>query len=72
METLTAQQIARQDEVDNRIFELINDLIPSDKKLVWDIEMIGAIRDLISKEIIARVKLTEEEFYPYSNISPSR
>ena len=45
--TLTKKQIERQDFVDNSIFELINDLLPSDKKIDWDIELIANVRETI-------------------------
>ena len=35
---LTKQQIKRQDFVDNAIFDLINELIPSGKEMGWDIK----------------------------------
>ena len=51
---LTKQQIKRQDFVDNVIFELINKLIPSDKKMEWDIEAIGEIRDAIQAQFVGK------------------
>ncbi|MCR5065136.1 MAG: hypothetical protein K6A67_05130 [Bacteroidales bacterium] len=62
---LTKQQIERQDFVDNAIFELINKLIPSDKKMEWDIEAIGEIRDAIQAYFVGRGFCTGKEFYPY-------
>ena len=62
---LTKQQIERQDFVDNAIFELINELIPSDKEMEWDIEVIGEIRDVIQSQLVKRGFCTEQEFYPY-------
>ena len=40
MEELTKHQIARQNFVDNAVFDLIKELIPEDKakNLRWDIE----------------------------------
>ncbi len=38
---LTNKQIKRQDFVDNRIFELIQKLNPSQIEINWDIEIIG-------------------------------
>ena len=35
---LTDEQIERQDFVDNAIYHLVNELIPSDKEMDWDIE----------------------------------
>ena len=62
---LTTQQIERQDFVDNAIFRLINELIPSDKEMEWNIEVIGEIRDTIQSKLVTRGFCTEQEFYPY-------
>lgn len=65
MPKLTKQQIERQDFVDNQIFELMQRLIPQSKNIVWDIEAIGAIRDVIRKQIVNKQKLmSEAKFYP--------
>jgi hypothetical protein len=66
MEELTKKEISRQDLVDNKIFELINDLNPTDQSIEWNIEMIGEIRDLISNWIVDNLNLCKEkEFYPF-------
>ncbi len=62
---LTDQQIARQDFVDNAIYDLINELIPFDKEMDWDINAIGEIRDAIQAQLVRRGFCTEQEFYPY-------
>ena len=62
---LTEQQIERQDFVDNAIYDLINELIPSDKEMEWDIEVIGEVRDAIQAQLVERGLCTEQEFYPY-------
>lgn len=62
---LTEQQIERQDYVDNAIFDLINELIPSDKEMEWNIEVIGEVRDAIQSQLVDRGFCTEQEFYPY-------
>lgn len=62
---LTKQQIKRQDFVDNTIFDLINELIPSGKEMGWDIEAVGEIRDAIQSQLVNRGLCTEQEFYPY-------
>jgi hypothetical protein len=62
---LTKLQIERQDFVDNAIFNLINELIPSDKEMEWDIEAIGEIRDAIQAKLVDKNICTEQEFYPY-------
>ncbi|OGQ48350.1 MAG: hypothetical protein A3H42_06235 [Deltaproteobacteria bacterium RIFCSPLOWO2_02_FULL_46_8] len=68
MTKLTKQQISQQDFVDNQIFELIQKLLPSSKKIDWDIEIIGAIRDAISKQIVKKNFMSEMQFYPYLKI----
>ncbi len=65
MKELTDQQIARQDYVDNAIYDLINELIPSDKELDWDIEIIGKVRDTVQALLVERGTCTEQAFYPY-------
>lgn len=62
---MTDQQITRQDFVDNAIFNLINELIPSDKEMEWDIEVIGEVRDAIQAQLVEHGVCTEQEFYPY-------
>ena len=62
---LTAQPIERQDFVDNAIFELINELILSEKEMEWDIEAIGEIRDAIQSQLVEKGFCTKQEFYPY-------
>ena len=62
---LTGQQIERQDFVDNAIFNLINELIPSDKEMEWDIEFIGVVRDAIQTRLVEKGICSEHEFYPY-------
>ncbi|MDP3899789.1 MAG: hypothetical protein Q8Q23_01780 [bacterium] len=46
MRTLTKKELERQDFVDNEIFDLIQKLV-FDKKLDWNIEIIGGARDAI-------------------------
>lgn len=66
MTTLTRRQIARQDFVDNRIFEMINSLPPSSRQIEWDIELIGDVRDFIYAELAKRSPgLDERRFYPF-------
>ena len=62
---LTPKQIARQDFVDNAIYGIINELIPFDKEMEWNIEAIGIIRDVIQSQLVERDFCTEQEFYPY-------
>jgi hypothetical protein len=62
---LSQKQIERQDFVDNAIFELINELIPSDNEMEWNIEAIGEIRDSIQSQLVERGFCTEQDFYPF-------
>ena len=65
MQKFTEDQIKRQDFVDNQIYDLVKRLVPSARKIEWDIEMIGDIRDTIQHWLVDRYKIVEElEFYP--------
>ena len=56
--------LTRQDFVDNSIFELINNLNPSYENIEWNTEMIGEVRDVISRWLVENLKYCkEEEFY---------
>ena len=66
MNELKNFEISRQDFVDGVIFELIQSVNPTKQQIVWDIEMIGDVRDTLEDWIVARLKLcTEKEFYPF-------
>ena len=66
MKDITKHQIERQDFIDNTIFDLIKSINPTDKKINWDIEMIGEIRDVLKEWLVDRLNLaTEQKFYPY-------
>ena len=59
------QKIERWDLVDNSIFELLNNLNPTDKKLNWDIKIISEIRLLIQSYFVDELKICNEgKFYP--------
>jgi hypothetical protein len=64
---LTNKQRTRQDYVDCKIFECVNDLMPTNQKWDWyDLEKIGQVRDAIQDIIVDWLGLcTEQEFYPY-------
>ena len=62
---MTKEQIERQDFVDNAVYDFINELIPSDKEMEWDIEAIGEVRDAVQAILVGRGFCTEQEFYPY-------
>jgi hypothetical protein len=67
MTKLAESQLARQDFVDNSIFELMLSLIPSHKEIEWDIEMIGDVRDCIGYWLVERHNITDKmTFYPYN------
>jgi len=61
----TNKQIDRQDLVDNAIFDLINDLNPSQEKIEWNITMISDARMVIENWLVHNLKVcTHTEFYP--------
>ena len=65
MVQLTEKQINKQDFVDNEVFELIQKLLPANKQIKWDIEVIGIVRDVIRKQVVNKQKLMSEvKFYP--------
>ena len=66
MKELTEEQIRRQDFVDNEIYQLIQNVNPTDGNIEWDIEMIGEVRDVIRYWIVEKMKITDEQtFYAY-------
>jgi DNA polymerase sigma len=65
MQNLSEDQIRRQDFVDNQIYDLVKQLIPSTREIEWNIEMIGDIRDTIQHWLVDRYKIVDKlEFYP--------
>jgi len=69
MAQLTKQQITRQDFVDNQVFDLINSLLPPSKKIDWDIEIIGNVRETIRDEVVEKLHVVDEKrFYPFIKI----
>lgn len=69
MRTLTKQEIERQDFVDNKVFELVNELLPESKQIDWDIEVIAGIRDAVRVQVVDEKKiLSEQKFYSYIKI----
>lgn len=60
---LSKEQIERQNFVDNQIFELTKKLIPNNKEIVWNIDLIGNIRDVVQEQLIDIC--SAQEFYPY-------
>jgi len=66
MNTLTDNQIQRQDFVDNAIYKMLREVNPSEQKIEWNIEAIGEIRDLIQLWFVERFATTDAmTFYPY-------
>jgi len=66
MKELTERQIERQDYVDNQIFDLIQNLVPTTSSVRWSIEMIGDVRETIREWLVKRLQTTGEmQFYPY-------
>lgn len=61
---LTSEQIDRQDYVDNAIYNLIQDLNPTDIYIDWDIEFIGDIRDVIKSYFVSSSICSDLVFYP--------
>jgi len=65
MENLSAEQIKRQDFVDNEIYHLVKGLIPSKREIEWNIETIADIRDTVQHWLVDGYKIVDEsEFYP--------
>lgn len=79
-EVLTAEQISRQDHVDNAVFNLVSELLPEkyrsaqEKSVQWDIQWISELREQIEEILRASLGIepfTEKaeefgmEFYPF-------
>ncbi|GEM_PF-3551842 len=63
--TPTLKNIVRQDVVDNKVFEFINELLPVNNKISWDIEVIATVRDSIFSAVSQKVGgQNESKFYP--------
>ena len=65
------EQLDRQDEVDNVIFDaiemLVSTLDPTKKPSLcpdWDIELIGRVRDVVEEIFVTQGRCTKQEFYP--------
>ena len=57
-------KIERWDFVDNTIFDMLEELNPTGKKLDWDIKPISEIREVIINYFEEMKICTEDEFYP--------
>ncbi len=63
---LSKEQIKRQDLVDNAIFQLIQEVNPSNTDISWNIELIGTIRDAMQTIFVENLALCNKEtFYPF-------
>ena len=61
----TRRNIERQDFVDNKVFELVNELLPRRKQIEWDIEVIATVREAIFSSVDGKIReLSERKFYP--------
>ncbi len=69
MNELTSEQIARQDEVDNAIMQLLSDLAGRELP-EWNIALIGKVRDAI--EDVLCPPMTRQEFYPYIEVDEEK
>lgn len=66
---LTKKQLTRQDFVDNKIFELLQGLAPNRKKLKWDIDAIGSVREVARKYLVDEKKIVSNaKFYPFLRV----
>jgi len=67
------EQIKRQDFVDNQIFDLVNKLIPSERVIEWNIEMIGDIRDASNIGLLINIRsLMSWNFIHDKNLNVNR
>ncbi len=65
MKTLTDKQLQRQDFVDNAVFDLIQQVNPTKKKIKWNIEFIAYVRDSLESLFVERMKICDKQkFYP--------
>src|SRR5208282_934949 len=56
-------QHEHQDHVDEAIHDLLCDL--AQQELAWDIDFVGAVRDVIGRELAQRGIMSEYDFYPW-------
>ena len=53
----TEEQLRRQDFVDNEIYDLMIRLVPTKKKIKWNIEVIGDVRDTIAHDRLSEAQV---------------
>lgn len=63
VDDFTPKEVERQDLVDNAIHRLLCEL--SGRKLPWDIELIGEVRDAVQMTFESHTIMTGKEFYPF-------
>lgn len=66
---LTNIELERNDFIHNEIFDLINRLIPNDKTIEWDIQIIAEIADDIEGHLVSKGVCSAQEFSPYINLT---
>lgn len=72
MQNLSEDQIKRQDFVDNQIYDLVKQLIPSTREIEWNIEMIADIRDTIQHWLVDQYLILYPKVFLLSLRSRSR
>lgn len=60
--TLTYEQLAQQDKIDNACFGLIKEFYPEAK---WNIEVISTIREALIDVLVKYYWIKEYDIYPY-------
>lgn len=66
IDDLTDEQIARQDYIENEVYELIQRLNPTTKPVKRDMQMISDILDTVEHWFVNRLYLcSARNFYPY-------
>jgi len=63
---LTKKQIQRQDFVDNTIFQLLQEINPTERNIEWNIEIIAELRKSIKEVFVDSLSFCDEQtFYPF-------
>jgi hypothetical protein len=67
-QTLSPEEISRQDFVDGQIYQMLHTLAPNRVQdrlpQSWDIEVIASVRDVIENIFVENNICTKKEFYP--------
>lgn len=64
--SLSNAEIDRLDFLHNRIHEMVEDVVG--KELVWDMELIGEISDVVEDYVVKNNIMTAQEFAPYVEV----